>query len=395
LKITCILRRPTPSLLSLFLLAAGGSSATSHADSLDEALTSGTPSLDMRLRYEGVDDSVNKNAKAGTLRTRLGYSTGKYYGLSAFGEFEDVRTVAGLNDYAPIKSGYAVVADPEVTQLNQAFLSYSVWKNNKLKLGRQRLILDNARFIGNVGWRQNEQTFDAVSFVNTSLSNTTITYAYLDKVNGILSKFDADVSDHLINVKYEGLKPVKLTAYGYLLEDDDSGATNDTYGLRAKGKTSISETSKLLYTAEFSTQSTNTNDAAYSFLEAGMAMQGITVKLGYEVLGSDGGAYGFQTPLATKHAFNGWADQFLVTPADGLQDMMLTLVGKVKGTKLMAVYHDYSADEGSANYGSELNLLAAKKFSRRYTLGLKYASYSADTFKTDTDKLWVWAQMKI
>ncbi len=395
MNMTRISRAPTTPWLTGCLLAFGGLAVPAHAGNLTEALAGGTPSLDMRLRYEGVDDSINKKAKAATLRTRLGYATGDYHGLSAYGEFEDVRIVAGMDDYAPVKSGYATVADPEVTQLNQAFLSYTGLQDTGIKLGRQRLILDNARFVGNVGWRQNEQTFDAVSLRNTSLTDITLTYAFLDKVNGILTKFDADVSDHLINVKYTGLKAVKLTAYGYLLKDDDSSAKNDSYGLRAKGKSALGDTGKLLYTAEFATQSTDNNDANYGFLEAGIAMQGITVKLGYEVLGSDGGAYGFQTPLATKHAFNGWADMFLKTPDNGLQDLMLTLTGKLGGVKLLAVYHDFSADEGSDDYGSELDLLAAKKFGKHYQLGLKYASYQADTWKSDTDKIWLWGQLKI
>lgn len=372
-------------LLSGLLFSANAYSAGSFND----ALSQGTANIDMRLRYESVDDSTNKNAEAATLRTRLGYTTADYNGLSLFGEFEDVRIVGGVDDYAPVTAGYATVADPEVTQLNQALLAYKT-DTTHIKAGRQRLILDNARFIGNVGWRQNEQTFDAFSLVNTFLPDTTITYAFLDQVNGILTKFDADVSDHLLNLSYTGIKPIKITAYAYLLKDDGTDAKNDTYGVRLNGKAD-----SFLYTAEFASQSTDNNDATYLFAQAGMRFSGITAKLGYEVLGSDNGAYGFQTPLATKHAFNGWADQFLATPATGLKDLMLLVTGKAAGVKLLAAYHDFSADEGSADYGSEVDLLAAKKFDKRYTLGIKYAAYSADTFKTDTDKLWVWGQVKI
>jgi len=372
----------------LIVITLAGSPAYA-ADSLDQALTEGKPNLDMRLRYESVDDSTNMKASAATLRTRLGYKTADLSGFYAFGEFEDVRIAGGVGDYAPEKTGYATIADPEVTQLNQALLGFKN-DNTEIKLGRQRLILDNARFIGNVGWRQNEQTFDAFSVVNQSLPDITLTYAFLDQVNGILTKFDADVSDHLLNASYTGFKPAKITAYAYLLKDDTSDAKNDTYGLRVKGKAD-----SFLYTAEFASQSTDNNDASYMFAEAGMKLSGVTAKLGYEVLGSDNGAYGFQTPLATKHAFNGWADEFLATPATGLKDFILLVTGKVSGVKLLAAYHDFSADEGSADYGSEVDLLAAKKFGKRYTLGVKYAAYSADTFKTDTDKLWVWGQVKI
>ena len=384
-------------LTSSCLMAAsmGLVTTAAHGGGFDEALASGKASVDMRLRYEAADDSTNKGAKAGTLRTRLGYQTGGYKNLFAFGEFEDVRLFAGLDEYAPLMAGYATVADPEVTQLNQALIGYKGLPETTVKVGRQRLILDNARHVGNVGWRQNEQTFDAVSLLNTSIPDSTLTYVYVDKVNGILEKFDADVSSHLLNATYSGFKPGKITGYAYMLEDDDVKAENDTYGLRFSGKSELSEDSTLLYTAEFASQSTDANDATYTFIEGGVKVSGVTAKLGYEILGSDNSTYGFQTPLATKHAFNGWADQFLVTPAEGLQDLMVSVGTKVAGIKLLGVYHDFSADKGDADYGTEVNLLAAKKFGKRYTLGIKNASYRKDTYKADTDKLWVWGQLKI
>jgi len=368
------------------------------AATFDQALSAGHANIDMRLRYESVKDHSNKDASAATLRSRLGYQTADYKDFSAFAEFEDVRTVAGYGDFAPEKSGYATVADPEVTQLNRAFISYKGFVDTQLTLGRQRIILDNARHVGNVGWRQNEQTFDAYTLVNTSIAEATIHYSFVDKVNGILPSFNADVSDHLINIGYTGFKPGKVSAYAYLLKDNTSDAKNNTYGLRFSGATTFRQNCKLLYTAEVASQDTKSNDALYRFLEIGAAATGVTAKFGYEVLGSDNGNYGFQTPLATKHAFNGWTDQFLSTPADGLQDMTLSAGGVLSGTKLLAVYHDYSADSGSADYGSELNLLASRAFFKLYTVGLKYANYQADdadALRKDVDKFWIWGELKI
>ena len=383
------------SLLAACTMAVGFEIPSVYAATFDEALTGGKANVDMRLRYESVDDSTNDDAEALTLRTRLGYMTGDYDNFSAFAEFEDVRVALGMDDYAPQNTGFATIADPEVTELNQAFIAYQAPSATKVRLGRQRIILDNARFVGNVGWRQNEQTFDALSIVNTSLADTAITYAFLDKVNGILSSFDADVSDHLLNVTYSGLGIGAVTAYAYLLEDDNTDATNDTYGVRLSGSRMVSEGNKVLYTAEIASQSTDDNDAIYSFFEGGMSFGGITAKLALEVLGSDKGAYAFQTPLATKHAFNGWADKFLATPADGLQDLMVSVGGMVAGVKLLGVFHDFSADEGSDDYGKEMDLLAVKKISKRYTVGAKLASYDADTFSADTDKFWLWGEMNI
>ena len=81
---------------------------------------------------------------------------------------------------------------------------------------------------------------------------------------------------------------------------------------------------KLIYTAEFATQETTdgANEADYSLIELGYGFDGYSIIAGLETLGSDDGAYGFQTPLATKHAFNGWADKFLKTPNDGLDQIV-------------------------------------------------------------------------
>ncbi|MED5432978.1 MAG: hypothetical protein VX920_11630, partial [Pseudomonadota bacterium] len=102
----------------------------------------------------------------------------------------------------------------------------------------------------------------------------------------------------------------------------------------------------------------------------------------------------FQTPLATKHAFNGWADLFLATPADGLEDTFVTVGGKLAGFKLAAIYHDFKSNEGSTDYGTEMDLLVARPIGKHYTVGLKYADYSADDFGADTSKYWAWGELK-
>jgi hypothetical protein len=119
--------------------------------------------------------------------------------------------------------------------------------------------------------------------------------------------------------------------------------------------------------------------------------------LAYEVLGSDDGAYGFSTPLATLHKFNGWSDQFLGTPAQGLVDVSISVSGKVAGGSWLAAYHDFSADESSAtidDLGSEINLQYVKPFGGHYTAAIKYASYSGESGRVDADKIWLWLSTK-
>jgi hypothetical protein len=391
-------RKQLVSLLAVATLPVAMPFPAAHAESaVTKALAEGTGSASLRYRYEVVDqENMTEDAEASTVRTRVGYKTGEVYGLTGYIEFEDVRVVGSerFNSTANGLTQYPVVVDVESTELNQGFLTYKAGAETTVVAGRQRIILDNARFVGNVGWRQNEQTFDALMISNKSLPDTEVKFAYLGNVNNIRA-LNADVKGTLLNVSYSGLSAGKLTGYGYMLDYENSTNDTQTLGVRFSGAQKAGDV-KVLYTAEFATQSDYadapaTVDADYALLEAGVVAAGVTAKVGYEVLGGDG-VYGFSTPLATGHAFNGWADKFLGTPVTGLQDTYVSVMGKVAGVKLLGVYHTYSADEGSADYGSEINLLAAKKLSKHYSVGVKYASYDADTVSVDTDKLWMWAQ---
>ena len=372
------------------------------ADSIAEALSSGKAYGDFNLRSESVDqDNGVEDASALTLRSRIGYTTGTVDNFSATIEFEDSRIVAGVDEYTVGPTGfnpgkYSVIADPETTELDQAFVQYATGSVTA-KLGRQVITLDNHRFVGHVGWRQDRQTFDAFSVVYNATEKLSATYAYLGKRNRIFAEdADVDSKDHLLNVSYKTSLGT-LTGYSYLLEVDDSTNNSlDTYGVRFAGSTEAKGTN-FLYELEYATQDSESGssdyDADYYLVSGGVVISGVTAQIGYEVLGSDDGMYGFSTPLATGHKFNGWADMFLNTPGVGLEDLYVSVGGKVGPGSLTVVYHDFSADDASASLddlGSELDVVYAFSFAGKYKAGIKYAAYSADDFSVDTDKLWVW-----
>lgn len=413
------------------------STVSYSSETIIESLKDGQVSANLQYRYESVRNpgkAVPNNADAQTVRLRLGYETAAFKYIRAMVEAEAVRTVFGGNQYdskacttASGCTNYAVVADPASTELNQAYLSYGGISNTVAKWGRQRLVLDNARFIGNVGWRQNEQTFDAFTVVNNSLPSTKITAAHITNVNRVFSDSaivaatgvpatgafggNHKMSSNILNVNYKGWSRAELVGYAYLLDYDvSSGFTansTDTYGFRASGKTPVGR-NKLLFTAEFATQSNaKLNNAVnyrvdYSFLEAGLDVTSAVFKLGHEVLGSNGNTVTskpFSTPLATLHAFNGWADLFLTTPARGLKDTYVSAGTTFAGVKLGAAYHDFRAakpDATADNYGTEWDLVASKTFDTNYTIGAKMAQFSTKLPATyaNTNKFWVWAEAK-
>ena len=375
---------------------------TQAADTPSAAITGGKASADVRYRYEHVtQDNALKDASASTVRSRLGYTTDTYHGVGAMIEFENISLV-GEERYNSGSNGqtqYAIVLDHKVTEVNQAFISYDELPETLIKFGRQRITLDNHRFIGNVAWRQNEQTFDALAVVNKSLDKTTLTYVHLSNVNRITGA-DADMSSDLFNGNYGGWSAGSLSAYAYLLDyHAPASQSTATYGVRFSGGAAVGEALKVLYTAEYASLGDYADNPAdysldYYLAEIGGSARGITAKLGYEVLEGNG-TQSVQTPLASLHAFNGWADQFLVTPAEGIEDGYVSVGGIWMTVDLLAVYHTYSANRGDSDYGSEWNLQATKKINKWYTLSAKYASFSAGDLagKVDTDKFWLTAQL--
>lgn len=397
--------------LCLSIAFAGNYATAVYAEtdntSITEAIMKGKADINLNIRYETVDqDNALKDADALTLRTRLTYKTGSFKGFSSLIEFEDSRVVLGLDDYNNTlgkNTDHSVIADPETTELDQFFLQYKQ-DSFVAKAGRQVITMDNHRFVGHVGWRQDRQTFDAVKLAFEPAKGLKLDYAYLTQRNRIFADGkDINSSDHLINVSYK--TPIgKLTGYSYLLEVDNNTDNGlDTFGIRLNGKTSIKE-QDITYQLEYASQDADTASTSYSadyvLAEVGTKVSGLGIKFGYELLGSDFGDYGFSTPLATLHKFNGWADQFLGTPKEGLQDIYASIGGKIAGGKWAVAYHKFDADEASEtvdDLGSEIDAVFAKKFSKHYTAGIKLAAYSAgdDTAgKVDANKVWIWANAK-
>ena len=411
-----------------------------------DAITGGKFDFSARYRYEHVDDNALnsvtgrtlKQADASTIRTTLGYTTGSFHGFGFRLLGQDVRDVFvdDFNDGTGRPSSrtkYAVVADPEDTDLLEGYLSYkgseeTFLNGTTMKLGRQIITYRKApfhRYMGTVLWRQNWQNHDAFSIQNKSLSDTTINYAYSWNVNRIFTdesihttgsnipEFDSD--SHFVNVKYDGFNYAKLEGYAYLLDFDNSPAnSSETFGGRVTGGYPVSQKMKLLYAGEYAYQDDYGSNPAsfdenYYLGEVGIkftpgnVISSVVLKLDYEVL-TGNGTSSFRTPLATGHAFQGWTDRFLFTPVDGIEDTYFTAVVKAFGAKFIASYHMIESDNLGYDYGDELDLLLTKNFKEHYTLGTKIGIYDADTNTSnvarggsraaDVTKTWVWAQIK-
>ncbi|WP_339897068.1 alginate export family protein [uncultured Gilvimarinus sp.] len=378
-------------------MSVGAQAQEASATSLKEALTEADVKLNLRLRYEDVSWDGLEDSDALTLRTRLSFTSADYHGFGLMLEMDDVTALTDV-DYRTAGNdasnpGTALIADPEGTEVNQSYLSYQGF-GTTFRYGRQRILLDNQRFVGGVGWRQNEQTYDAFSLKNQSIDNVTLFYSYLYNVNRIFGE-DNPIGDHkheshLLNANFGGWDAGSLSAYAYLLDNKTAAAlSGDTYGARWMGTLGAAFT----YNLEYATQSDAGDnpvsyDADYMLAEAGLMVGPVKLGGGYELLGSDNGIAAFSTPLATLHKFQGWTDRFLTTPVDGVEDFYVSVSGALGGVKLLAAYHDLASDYGSTDYGQELDLSAAKQFGP-VTVLVKYADYQADDFGSDTQKFWL------
>lgn len=403
--------------MGLFAVAALVACTGAHGEGLGPirgAISEAKPIFDTRLRFEGVDqEPMAHEAEALTLRTRLGFETGKAWETALLVEGELLWPLD--SDYNSTTNGetqYPVVADPESYEINRLQLVNTLIPATTVTLGRQRISLDDQRFIGNVGWRQNEQTFDALRVVNKTVTNLTFDVSYVEQVNRIYGKespqgrFDSE--SVFVNVAYQF--PIgKLTGYGYTLKFDriagapvsvrDVGLrdSSETLGLRFAGERPLSKV-KVTYAASYATQEDAGDnplnfDNDYYLAELTGIYRQYSLGVGVEVLEGNG-AKGFTTPLATMHKFQGWADKFLTTPANGIDDryvnagVILKGVGPLDTLTAQASYHWYEAERISLDYGTEVNLQVQAKW-RRFLGTLKYADYRADRLLTDTNKFWM------
>jgi len=364
------------------------------------------PILDTRFRVETADqETFAEDATSITVRTRAGAELAWAEKFSFLIEGEGTFQIDDdYNDTIPGNGvePFPVIADPESFELNRVQVDYK-GKNFKTTIGRQRIILDDARFIGNVGWRQNEQTFDAARAAAT-FGPVTIDQTYAISQRTIFgsespnSNFDGDF---LFTNASLPLDNVKITAFRYEYDYDDRIAfSSTTYGASVSAKIPAGPVT-LGVKGTFATQSdTGANPTDYNadyFLgEGSITFAGFTLRGQHEVLGSDEGFQGFQTPLATAHKFNGYADLFLVTPAEGLADTNVRISKKFKfeglpsGVNVQLTYHDFESDFGNIDYGTEIDAVVSFKVGDVALLA-KYGDYTSDGFGPDTTRFTIQA----
>ncbi len=390
------------SVIAILMLITLNNSALA-AENVAEAFASGHTELSFRYRYEFVDsDAFVREANASTVRARLNYSTQAYQGMTFFIELDHVAELLGDNynsgaGTSPNRTQYPVVADPTGTDLNQAWLNFN-FSEHDFKLGRQRIIHDNQRFVGGVAWRQNEQTFDAAT-LDLNIGGSQLLLSYVGRVNRIFGS-DVPAGDHknntvLLNWSKSWNGQHKLALFYYDIDNEDVSAfSTQTVGLSFDSFVQLQD-SLLSIGIDYAKQSEGSDNpvnfnASWWRIEGAFETPKVDVIVGREVLTGDANISGasFRTPLATLHAFNGWSDRFLTTPDTGLKDTYIGMIGSHNDLSWYVRYHDFEAASISQAYGHEIDASISYRLTDMISARLKYAQYKSRGFSEDTKHLW-------
>ena len=383
-----------------------------------------TPIAELRFRYEAVgQDGFARDATALTARARAGIEATMPGGFGMLAEAE--ATLAPVEDYNSLTNGrtaFPAVPDPQNVELSRLQLHYRR-PGLALTAGRQRINLDDQRFVGTVAWRQNEQTFDAVRAEAQPLPALRIDVAYVWSVRTVFGVEAGDLppggpvrtsidGDNLLGQAALTIGTVTARGFAFLIDQDERGRrqfSSQTYGAGVTFGILTTGPARLSLSAGYARQSDwqgNPNDyvADHIRFEANGSISGFVLAAGHERLGAGEGpaSFAFQTPLATLHRHNGWADKFLTTPPNGLRDTYASIARTVSGLgplpdlSLALAFHRFESDRLGLAYGDEWNAQLGFRLNGVALLA-KFARYDRNggaDFAGDADTRKFWLQLE-
>jgi len=356
-------------------------------------------SVDLRYRLEAVDDDrFAENATASTLRARVGIASPEWSGwqLNLAGHASRHLGAEDFNSTANGRGAYPVVADPDDEGISEAWIGYRRDDHFSVRLGRQRLTEDNLRFLGNVGFRQLEQTFDAAALTWRPGDGWRMNLRWLDRAHRVFGPSnpnellaEADLNAWLGTLERD-FGTTTAALYVHRIGYDDRAASHRNVGLRLTGD--LSGNRGLSWRLEYARQDgirqlDGVDGQDYFHARLAQELDGWHWFAGHERMGGDG-SYSFQTPLATLHAHNGWSDQFLSTPADGLVDTYAAAGATLGAWTGLVKVHDFRSERNSRRYGNEYGLMVRRPLPAGLGLEFKAARFAGHD-RADVTKTWL------
>ncbi|CAN5717330.1 alginate export family protein [soil metagenome] len=377
------------------------------------------PLFDARARYEAVESGAFElDARALTLRVRTGLDARLHQRLGVLVEV-DANQPLGMRDFNSTvnsRTQYPVVVDPQSRRLNRLQISLRFPEGRHLVVGRQRVIHDDARFVGNVGFRQNEQTLDAIRLQTPLPGQAALDYVYSWGVNRIFGS-ESPVGRENARLHMAHLSRAvpggTVAGFGYWWTFNEALAAQSarTLGARFRQSRPWGEDLRFHFRASAANQQprgAGSSDASlvYARLEGGLAHPdtGFSASMNWERLGGNGDR-AFAFPLATLHAWQGYADVFLATPPEGLRDLRFemawdgTALGERLPTRIAFRRHGFQSVQGTAGpLGEEWNVELRVVPRPGLAVLARMAAFTTDApgsaapWGTDVRKIWVSAE---
>ena len=313
------------SLIELLLAMLGTSEVKAQLELEAEI----RPRAELRRGFSSLPDSSGKAASFVSQRSRLGL----HYKKEQFAfkiSVQDVR-IWGSEEQARIVPSIA---------LYEAWAEVSFLKNSQLRFGRQELVYDDHRILGNAEWLQQGRTHDALvwKFIKNGWK-TDLGGAYNQEAEKLSGN-----SYSLNNYKYlaflwanktfcENLRLSILgVSDGFQIKDSTQDVIfRHTYGLDFSYRLKAFDFKGAFFGQSGTDIRRNTISAGMASLQLGYTIQKFRFCIGGDYLsGTDqvrkeaGRNHSFNTLYSTNHKFYGYMDYFLNIPADtrngGLKD---------------------------------------------------------------------------
>ena len=374
----------------------------------------GKLNANVRLRYESVDEEARpRNGIGNTVRMSLGYETPEWNNLYAYGELETLRHLGptSFDDGLNGKSQFGRINDPQMNGINQLYMNYEPTEALSIRIGRQPLVFDNQRFVAWSKSRQNDITHDAILVKYEILEDLEVAFAHslgMQRYSGSRStagRFEGSLN--LLNVHYDAAYDIGVSGYSYWLDFDgvtaEQNLSSRTHGLRLTWEPEgdgLHPFGALEYAHQndFGHSSLSYSENYYA-AEVGARYDDMKAGLTFEQLGGNGTS-AMQATAGSAHGLTGWTDKFSTIPADGLRDIRLNLTvpyelpWKDQSIELVGQVHFFTSDDGDIQYGREAGASLTYKPVKNHAVSLKYSSYEAIEFSSDTNKLWLTYEYK-
>ena len=370
------------------------------------------PALSLRARAAHQEQQTT--GSAASYRLRLSWQQPLHKTIEAKIAFDHIATYwqDRHSDGVRINS-MPVIPDAPSTQINEAWLN-GHWKALELKVGKQRLSLNNQRHIGSNGFWQDEQTFSATQLNYTVGMTTNINVSYLSKayrISGPQAEAFLKPSDHNYQA-LNGFRPQELQGQhdlktlvgafnttildthkvgGYYIDNDNLTApalNYRSYGATYQWKKALGS-AKAAFEADLSLQERkNISHIPYTRIRGELNNRRWHFALEQEQLGSKSETP-YITPMASLHDFQGFADQFLSTPSQGITDHSIQARYALSGYKATVTGHHFTNYSSSHYLGKELDVDIKLPDFHQLKTHLRYAYFAAPASLQDIQRLFL------